>query len=202
MIITNQLKREKMKLTLENLIQCTEEYPIIAALKSHEGLVKCKETECKIVFILFGDICNIGDIVNKVKEMGKYAIVHIDLIAGLGSKEVAVDYIKHNTNADGIISTKPTLIKRAKELSLFAIQRSFLIDSLAYDNLIKQSQDDNPDVIEVLPGCLFKVMNILCKKIKTPLIAGGLITDKSDVINALKAGAIAVSSTNDKIWFM
>jgi len=191
-----------MKLSLENLIQCTEEYPIIAALKSLDGLDKCKLSDSKIVFILFGDICNIGDIVNKVKEMGKYAIVHVDLIAGLGSKEVAVDYIKQYTNADGIISTKPILIKRAKELSLFAIQRSFLIDSLAYDNLIKQSTDYNPDVIEILPGCLFKVINRLCKEIKTPLIAGGLITDKSDVINALKAGAIAVSSTNDKIWFM
>jgi len=191
-----------MKLSIENLLQSTEECPIIAAIKNFEGLEKCKEAECRIVFILFGDICNISEIVNKVKEMGKYAIVHIDLIAGLGSKEVAVDFIKRNTRADGIISTKPALIKRAKELSLFTIQRSFLIDSLAYDNLIKQVQDYNPDVIEILPGCIFKVISVLCQEIKTPLIAGGLITDKSDVINALKAGAIAVSSTNQKVWFL
>lgn len=191
-----------MKLSLENLIQCMEEYPIIAALKNMESLDKCKDANCRIAFILFGDLCSIGDIVNKVKDMGKYAIVHIDLIAGLGSKEVAVDYIKKNINADGIITTKPALIRRAKELSLFAIQRSFLIDSLAYDNLINQSLEYDPDVIEILPGCLFKVINKLCKKIKTPLIAGGLITDKSDVINALKAGAIAVSSSNEKIWYL
>ena len=191
-----------MGLSLENLMQCMEEYPIIAALKSMEGLDKCKETDCKIAFILFGDICNIGDIVNKVKDMGKYAIVHIDLIGGLGNKEVAVDYIKQNINADGIISTKPTLIRRAKELSLIAIQRSFLIDSLAYDNLITQSQEYDPDVIEVLPGCLFKIIKMLSKKIKIPIIAGGLITDKYDVIDALKSGAIAVSSSNEKIWHM
>ncbi|MFU0828580.1 MAG: Glycerol-3-phosphate responsive antiterminator [Lachnoclostridium sp.] len=189
-----------MNFSLEKLLQSTAECPIIAAVKNFEGLEKCKETDCRIVFILFGDICNISDIVNKVKEMGKYAIVHVDLIAGLGSKEVAIDYIKQSTRADGIISTKPALIKRAKELSLFTIQRSFLIDSLAYDNLKKQVQDYNPDVIEILPGSLYKVINILCKEIKTPLIAGGLIMDKADVIAALKAGAIAVSSTNQKVW--
>lgn len=191
-----------MKLSLDTLLECTEDCPIIAAVKNFEGLDKCRETDCNIVFILFGDICNIGDIVNKVKDMGKYAIVHVDLVTGLGSKEVAVDYMKQFTKADGIISTKPALIKRAKELSLFSIQRSFLIDSLAYDNLKKQAQDYKPDVIEILPGSLYKVINILCEEIKIPLIAGGLIMDKADVISALKAGAIAVSSTNENVWFM
>ena len=32
------------------------------------------------------------------------------------------------------------------------------------------------------------------------MIAGGLITEKEDVIAALSAGAIAVSSTNQDVW--
>ncbi|MEG2499451.1 MAG: glycerol-3-phosphate responsive antiterminator, partial [Oscillospiraceae bacterium] len=32
------------------------------------------------------------------------------------------------------------------------------------------------------------------------IIAGGLITDKEDVMNALSAGAVAVSSTNSAVW--
>jgi glycerol uptake operon antiterminator len=189
-----------MRLSIESLIQCTEEYPIIAAIRNLECLDKCKETDCKIVFILFGDICNIGDIVKKVKEIGKHAIVDIDLIMGLDSKEAAVDYIKQNTDADGIISIKPVLIKRAKELSLLTIQRSFMIDSLAYDKLIAQSQEYSPDVIEILPGCLFKVIKSLSKEVKVPLIASGLIKDKSDVINALKSGAVAISTSSKEIW--
>ena len=43
--------------------------------------------------------------VKKIKDAGKLAMVHIDLIAGLSGKEVAVDYIKQETLADGIIST-------------------------------------------------------------------------------------------------
>jgi glycerol uptake operon antiterminator len=35
-----------------------------------------------------------------------------------------------------------------------------------------------------------------------PVIAGGLISDKEDIISALGAGAIAVSSTNPAVWNM
>lgn len=34
------------------------------------------------------------------------------------------------------------------------------------------------------------------------VIAGGLISDKEDVINALAAGAVSVSSTQRAIWFL
>ena len=57
-----------------------------------------------------GDICNISAIVEQIKASDKVAMVHIDLITGLSSKEVAVDFIRNNTSADGIISTKPALI--------------------------------------------------------------------------------------------
>ena len=35
-----------------------------------------------------------------------------------------------------------------------------------------------------------------------PIIAGGMIRDKEDVMNALSAGAVAISSTNADVWFM
>ena len=55
-------------------------------------------------------------------------------------------------------------------------------------------------IIEVLPGAMPKVIHRLCAKIKVPVIAGGLITDKESVMGALTAGATAVSSTNHKVW--
>ncbi|MEI3182341.1 MAG: glycerol-3-phosphate responsive antiterminator [Lachnospiraceae bacterium] len=49
------------------------------------------KTESPVVFLLFGNICNITGLVDQVKNSGKIAIVHVDLIQGLSSKEVAVD---------------------------------------------------------------------------------------------------------------
>ena len=99
----------------KELIQQLEDCPVIAAVKDEEGLQACLDSEIGIVFVLFGDICTIPEIVRKLKEREKTVIVHIDLIAGLSGKEVAVNFIHSNTEADGIISTKPALIRQAKE---------------------------------------------------------------------------------------
>lgn len=180
-----------------------ESNPVIAAVKDMDGLDKCCRLEdIKVVFVLFGDICNIHEIVGRIKENDKMAVVHIDLINGLGSKEIAVDFIKKNTMADGIITTKPALIKRAKELELFTVLRFFLIDSMALENIRNQQYGLKPDVIEILPGLMPDIIRNICQNSRTPVIAGGLITEKKSVMAALAAGAVSVSSTNQKVWLM
>ena len=147
--------------------------PIIAAVKNMKDIeVSCTIEEIQVIFILFGDVCSIDRIVKRVKDAGKVAMVHVDLISGLSPKEVSVEYLKEHTEADGIISTKP------------------------------QQHIVRPDFIEVLPGVMPRVIKRICSSIKTPIIAGGLITDKEDVMAALSAGAIAVSSTNHQVWKM
>ena len=180
-----------------------EESPVIAAVKDFEGLEKCcRIEEIRVVFILFGDVCNIDEIVRKVREKGKIAMVHIDLISGLGSKEIAVDFIKKHTEANGIISTKPLLVKRAKELGLYTILRFFIIDSMAFENISKQCHLVKADFIEILPGVMPKIIKKICKMGNIPGIAGGLVMDKEDVMAALSAGAISVSTTNQDVWLM
>lgn len=180
-----------------------EANPVIAAVKDMNGLEACCELEdIRIVFVLFGDICNIGEVVERIKQAGKVAMVHIDLITGLSGKEIAVDFIKNHTSADGIISTKPLLIKRARELSLHTTLRVFVLDSMAFENIERQMNVARPDVIEILPGLMPKVIRRVQKMVRVPVIAGGLISDKEDVVAALSAGAISVSTTNPKVWLM
>ena len=180
-----------------------ESNPIIGAVKDMDGLKKCCELEdIKVVFVLFGDICSIGEIVKKVKESHKLVMVHIDLVAGLNAKEIAVDFIKNNTLADGIITTKPTLIRKGQELSLLTVLRYFLLDSMALENIRHQQYTIKPDFIEVLPGVMPKIIKEICMSTKIPVIAGGLISDKDSVLGALSAGAIAVSTTTHHVWTM
>ncbi len=183
--------------------EAVEENPIIAAVKNMDDLkICCSLEDIRVVFILFGDVCSIREIVQQIKDSGKVAMVHIDLISGLSSKEIVVDFIRKNTEADGIISTKAALIKRGKELKMFTVLRYFLLDSMAYENIRQQQHAVKPDYIEVLPGVMPKVIGKVCKMSKTPIIAGGLISDKESVMAALSAGAIAVSSTNHEVWKM
>ena len=141
-----------------------EDCPVIAAIKDEEGLRKCIHSEIQIVFVLYGDICSIGDIVSQLKKAGKTVMVHLDLITGLSSREIAVTYLKSVTHADGIICTKPAVIRQAKEEGLFAIMRFFVIDSIAFDSIERQTESVHPDMIEVLPGVMPKVIRRICRK--------------------------------------
>lgn len=176
--------------------------PVIAAIKDESGLVECLKTECQVVFILFGNLCNIGEIVKKIKDGGKIAIIHMDLVAGLSAKEVSVDFVKKTTEADGIITTKPVMIKRAKELGLLAIQRFFIIDSMALESTKRQIEIYHPDCVEIMPGIMPKILKDIRSFVHVPVIAGGLLTDKKDVMSALSSGADAISTTNRELWKM
>ena len=87
---------------------------------------------------------------------------------------------------------------------MYTVLRFFLIDSMAIKNIenLGNQHEQLPDVVEVLPGMMPKVIGKVCKMSKTPIIAGGLISDKESVMAALSAGAIAVSSTNHEVWKM
>ena len=187
-------------LTKDFFMEATENCPVIPEIINDEWLEALPESDCEIVYIVYGDICTIPEIVEKVKAAGKMAIVHMDLIVGLSSKEISVDFLKKYTKVDGIISMKPAMIKRANDVGLFTIQSFYLMDRFTYANIEKHIKNCNPDIVEFLPGGLSKVMSFLIEKIDRPVVASGLTQDKDDVMGALKAGAIAVATSNRRVW--
>ena len=112
-------------------VETIEAAPVVAAIKDDTGLEMCLKSDVDAVFILYGDICTIADIVAKVKEAGKTAMVHMDLITGLSPKDISTDFIRKYTLADGIITTKGNLISHAKEIGLATVLRYFVLDSMA-----------------------------------------------------------------------
>ena len=182
--------------------EALEDSPIIAAIKDDAGLTRCLDCDSQIIFILYGDIITIPSIVEKVKGSGKLAFVHMDLVNGLSSREISVDYIRKETNADGIISTKQPQIRRGKELGLYTVHRFFVIDSAAYENVEKCTKAIRPDCVELMPGVMPKVIRQMAETLSVPVIAGGLISDKEDIIAALDAGAASISTTKEELWFL
>ena len=181
------------------LIDLLEQSPVLPAAKDEDALRRALKCESRAVFLLGGDLLTIGQWVAMTHEAGKQAVVHLDLVAGLAPKEVAVDWLRQQ-GADGIISTRPHLIRRGRELKMLTVLRVFAIDSKAVGNLQKETEMVTPDVIEILPGTLPKVIERLSKKLPIPLIAGGLMTDKGDILSALQAGALCVSTSEQSLW--
>lgn len=185
--------------TLRELL---EAHPVISAVKDNGGLEKCLESDCKIVFVLFGSINDISDIVFRLKQADKIVFVHADLIDGLANREASIDFLKKTAEPDGIISTKLPLIKHAKALDMLTVMRFFVIDSRAMENIRHCDLKQYADFIEILPGLMPKIIEKITKMTKKPVIAGGMIEEKEDVVTALSSGAVAISTTNQSVWFL
>ena len=182
-----------------NFKRILEDNPIVAAVKDMDQLNKALEADVDVIFVLFGNILDIIEISHKISEKNKIGILHIDLVDGLTNREIVLEYLKEKTKFDGIISTKAQTVKSAKKLGLVAIQRVFILDSLSFQST-KNHLVDECDAVEMLPGLLFKVIKELSKTIHKPLIVGGLISDKEDVMEALRSGATCIYQQQKRIY--
>jgi glycerol-3-phosphate responsive antiterminator len=77
-----------------------------------------------------------------------------------------------------------------------------MLDSMAFANMERQIKNAKPDVIEILPALMPKIIRKTCAMTSRPVVAGGLVSDKEDVMACLDAGATCISSTNTDVWFL
>ncbi|WRP05675.1 glycerol-3-phosphate responsive antiterminator [Rossellomorea aquimaris] len=173
---------------------------VIASIKEEKDLEKAIQSNANIVFILTGNLITMDGYLKKLKEAGKTTFIHIDFIDGLSNTKSAIKYIAEIWKPAGIITTRSNLIKYAKEEGLMTIQRLFLIDRNALVKGIDIAQNCKPDAIEVLPGLMPSIIDKLTTMTTLPIIAGGLISNKEDILNGLRAGALAISSGDPKLW--
>lgn len=174
--------------------------PLIAAVKDLKKLDQALDSKCEIIFLLNGNIFNLKENVEKAHQKNKLVFIHIDLIDGFSKDLTALKFIHQEIKPDGIISTKNNQIKNAKELGLLTVQRLFIIDSLSIETTVKTSRATNPDAVEIMPGIMPKITTKLSERISIPIIAGGLISEKEEIISALSSGGFGVSSTESKLW--
>ena len=57
----------------QKLYDTVTDCPVIAAIKDDSGLERCLDSDIQIIFVLYGDIVSIPDIVDKIKKRGKLA---------------------------------------------------------------------------------------------------------------------------------
>lgn len=172
-------------------------FPVLRDMREFEKILKGQH---EVIVFLDTRVSQMESLVKAAHEHDKKVFVHADLVKGLKADEYGIEYLIRNVKADGIISTRGNAIAFAKKNKVLGILRLFALDSYALDNNLKLCSKIEPDYIEVLPGVVPDIVSEVHSKTGIPVIAGGLIRSKQDVINALENGAIAVSTSNPELW--
>lgn len=174
--------------------------PIIPAVKTISQLDKALASPFEYIVLLETHIGQLIPIKREAKRLGKKLIIHADLIHGLKTDNFAADFLCNEVKPDGIISTRSNMILKAKNSGIIAIQRVFLIDTIALEKSYSLIEKTTPDYIELLPGVIPKMIEEVYNRTKVPVITGGLIREEAEIIAALSAGAVAVTTSDKKIW--
>lgn len=182
-----------------NITEVLVQNPIIAAIRNEKELTKALEDNPRVVFVLKCTILNVADICSRLKEKDKVVFVHLDMVDGLRGDASGIEFIK-NCNVDGIISTRVHSIKQANKTGLMTIQRIFMIDSQSLKTGIQGLGEAKPTAVEIMPGVARSIIRDTSRATHVPVIAGGLIKEKSEVMKVLAAGAVAISTTAQELW--
>lgn len=176
------------------------EQRILPASRQMKDLEKAIASPYEYLVLLDVHIAQLKHACSMVHQANKKLFLHIDLIQGLQSDGHATEYLCQEYRPYGIMSTKSSVIQKAKQKGVVAVQRIFLIDNSALEKSCKLLQTTQPDVIEVLPGGMPSVIRKVKERTSLPILAGGFILTHEDVEFALQAGAEAVTTSNTKLW--
>lgn len=181
------------------------DFPIIAAARTPDDFLAAVKSPCDIIFWLSPTIMTLESYIARAHSMEedgeeKNIFVHIDMTDGIGKDSAGLEYL-HYLGVDGIISTRGNLIKSAREVGLMTVQRFFIVDSRSISTAFDTVRSSRPDMIEIMPGLMPGIITRFAQNTDIPVIAGGLIECKDDVISALSAGASAISTSKQELWF-
>jgi len=176
-----------------------EKSSIIAAVYSDRDFEEALKNNVEVIILLRANLLTLHKFIESAHKNQKMLFVHADMTEGITKDDFGIAYIA-KAGADGIVSTRSNLIKTAKKSKLMTVQRVFAIDSKSVSTAIETAKSCKPDMIEIMPGIIPKVIARFKGNVNIPLIMGGFIETKEEIAQALSAGAHAVSTSRSELW--
>lgn len=187
-------------MTGKTFVQTLENDRMIAAVKEPKYLEKALSSDIGIIFLLTGNIGVIKKYVDLFQKHGRRVFVHLEKIGGLSTDREGVEFLARFIQPDGIITTRKSMVKLAASFNLLTVQRIFLVDTDAVSRGLESVRQNEPDAVEVMPGLIPEMIEEIRQLTDIPLITGGLLKKREHMVNALKHGAMAVSTGSPHLW--
>jgi len=173
---------------------------ILPAARDLKDFEKLLESPYEYGVILEMHIAQLKSVYELARKRNKKMFLHVDLVQGMKNDEYATEYLCQEIRPAGLISTRSSVILKAKQKGVIAIQRMFLLDTNALEKSYALLKKTKPDFIEVLPGAMPKMIAEVYGETQIPILAGGLIRSVEDVQRAIAAGATAITTSNRTLW--
>jgi glycerol uptake operon antiterminator len=176
-------------------------YPVIPALRSLTDLSAAAAAPSRVIYLLAAALSTLDEYLHTLREQDKEVLVNLDLFAGLSRHSEAVAYVAASGCA-GIISTHTDVLNLARSHGLYAVQRTFMIDSDSVSSTMRSLHRFIPDALELLPAPVAPRMLPALRQDypNVAAVGGGLISGLEEADSLIRQGLDAVSTGNPQLW--
>ncbi|MEU6262305.1 glycerol-3-phosphate responsive antiterminator [Saccharopolyspora shandongensis] len=138
-------------------------------------------------------------VVRVLVHLKKTVFVNIDACPGLAQDRGAIDFLTE-IGAQGVVSTRAALIDRAGALDMLTMQKVFVTDRSNLNRSLEGVGRSNPDLVEVMPAPIIPWMPEEARRVLSPFVAAGFVTDVAGVAHSLAMGAVAAATSDPGLW--
>ena len=139
----------------------------------------------------------------QVRSAGKLPVANLDLLTGFAQDADGIEFLAAEGIA-GVVSTRQSVLRAARSQGMIAVQRTFIVDSIAVGNIIRALQHFLPDAIELLPAAAAPlcVATLHTAQPQLPVIATGLVTTMRQVDDLIRCGVSSAATSNVSLWVL
>jgi glycerol uptake operon antiterminator len=176
-------------------------HPVIPALRSLHDCAAAAAAPSRVVYLLAAGLSTLDEYLHTLREQDKEVLVNIDLFAGLSRDREAVSYLQAS-GCSGIISTHTDVLNLARSHGLYAVQRTFIIDSDSVNSSMRSLRKFVPDALELLPAPVApRMLSALRQDFPSvAAVGGGLVSSLQEADSLIRQGLDAVSTGNPQLW--
>ncbi len=184
-----------------SILQVLAESPIIPAVWRDDTLAAALETPCRLIHLAGGRLSELSGWVDAIHQQGGFALVHLEMFAGLGKDAEAAAFVVERFGADGIVSASPGAIQRAMNLGCWGVLRVFVHDSQSMESGRQLMVKATPSAVELMPGLVVgQVLSSFAPPGSPPVIAAGLIKTPEQAAELLAQGVAGIDTSAARLW--
>lgn len=176
-------------------------HPVIATLYGVEQVDAFVDSAAEVSIVANVELRKLQPVVATLTQAGKYVTVNIDSCEGLSQDKGGVDYLA-DIGVASLVSTRVATIQRANRAGMVTMQKVFVTDRSTRPRSVKALEQSDPNLVQIMPAPMLAHLPEADRKGLPPIVTSGFVCNQDDIRSALAHGAVAVSTSDRKLWHL
>lgn len=174
-------------------------HPVMAALYGTTHLPVFLDSAAEVGILAHVELRELQAVMTTLHSAGKFILLNVDTCEGLAHDKAAIDYLA-GIGVAGLVSTRVATLLRASRAGMITMQKVFVTDRTTWPRSLKALEQSAPNLVQLMPAPMLPRLGAADRELLPPIVAAGFVCNEKDARAALAAGAIALSTSEQRLW--